>query len=191
MESIDWNGSLDQSALLFLGHNMSQTDANSMGGESSRGGHVGHTGTGCYKNHEHSMLHGQPALAPTPANRSGRRPSAVATATGAVSIAAVTALLASSPATNVSGHPANVQHHQPNNLVDLGIILAGPQIRGPLIPIFFDYLQLILQAIRRVPGRDCCLSVTNNMEKSAIRLVRHCPDGQTVAEVESVEVVRL
>ncbi len=34
------------------GHNLSLIDANSVGGESSRG-HVGHTGTGCYKNHEH------------------------------------------------------------------------------------------------------------------------------------------
>ena len=102
-----------------IGHNMSQTgDGNSMGGESGRGGNVGHTGTGCYKNHEHSMLHGPqpPAAAAAAANRHHRRPS-VAAAAGAVSIAAVTALLTSSPATNAAGH----QPTQPsNNLVDLG-----------------------------------------------------------------------
>ena len=32
------------------GHNMSQADANSVAGESIR---AGHTGTGCYKNHDH------------------------------------------------------------------------------------------------------------------------------------------
>ena len=34
------------------GHNMSQVDANSVAGESTR---AGQTGTGCYKNHEHHM----------------------------------------------------------------------------------------------------------------------------------------
>lgn len=39
--------------LIFcLGHNMSQADANSLGGESIKGGQ---TGTGCYKNHDHHM----------------------------------------------------------------------------------------------------------------------------------------
>ncbi|XP_059350542.1 uncharacterized protein LOC130693259 isoform X2 [Daphnia carinata] len=103
--------------IVDTGHNMSQTDGNSMGGES---GPVGHTGTGCYKNHEHSlMLHPQHGAANrlVPATGGQRRQSAT---TGAISIAAVTALLASSPATNVSG----VQHPPaaapPNNLVDLG-----------------------------------------------------------------------
>ena len=40
--------------LVSTGHNLSQTDANSTGGESLR--HVGHTGTGCYKNHDHAMV---------------------------------------------------------------------------------------------------------------------------------------
>jgi len=40
--------------MMSTGHNLSQTDANSTGGESLR--NVGHTGTGCYKNHEHSMV---------------------------------------------------------------------------------------------------------------------------------------
>lgn len=124
----DWKWNLkichnsDSRNFRFLGHNMSQTDANSTGGESARGGYVGHTGTGCYKNHEHSMLHGTAAASgPAHHNRSAlhtRRPSAVATATGAVSIAAVTALLTSSPATNVSGHP--MIQPPTNNLVDLG-----------------------------------------------------------------------
>lgn len=102
--------------IVDTGHNMSQTDGNSMGGES---GPVGHTGTGCYKNHEHSlMLHPQHGAANrlVPATGGQRRQSAT---TGAISIAAVTALLASSPATNVSGiqHPPAAP---PNNLVDLG-----------------------------------------------------------------------
>lgn len=37
--------------LVDTGHNMSQGDANSIGGES---GHL-HTGTGCYKNHDHAF----------------------------------------------------------------------------------------------------------------------------------------
>jgi hypothetical protein len=105
---------------------MSQTDGNSMGGES---GPVGHTGTGCYKNHEHSMmLHPQQQHHGTAAaNRlipiSGGQQRRASATTGAISIAAVTALLTSSPATNVSGI---VQQQQPppptthNNLVDLG-----------------------------------------------------------------------
>ena len=125
--SLTWTAKLNRANLCGLrsvmappiGHNMSQTgDGNSMGGESGRGGNVGHTGTGCYKNHEHSMLHGPqpPAAAAAAANRHHRRPS-VAAAAGAVSIAAVTALLTSSPATNAAGH----QPTQPsNNLVDLG-----------------------------------------------------------------------
>ena len=36
---------------LKIGHNLSQVDANSIGGESQRGT----TGTGCFKNHEHGM----------------------------------------------------------------------------------------------------------------------------------------
>lgn len=121
-----------------LGHNMSQTDGNSMGGES---GPVGHTGTGCYKNHDHSMMlhpqqhHGTSTAAATnrlvPLNAPGGQRRASAT-TGAISIAAVTALLTSSPVTNVSGiaqqqppppAPSSQQQQQPttpNNLVDLG-----------------------------------------------------------------------
>ncbi len=126
---------------------MSQTDGNSMGGES---GPVGHTGTGCYKNHDHSMMlhpqqhHGTSTAANrlVPLNAGGQRRASATT--GAISIAAVTALLTSSPATNVSGiaqqqppaAPSSQQQQQqqppttPNNLVDLGItidlLLAGP-----------------------------------------------------------------
>lgn len=90
-----------------------------MGGES---GPVGHTGTGCYKNHEHSLTlhpHGT-ANRLVPATGGQRRQSAT---TGALSIAAVTALLTSSPATNVSGiqHPPAAP---PKNLVDLGIRIS-------------------------------------------------------------------
>jgi len=39
--------------IVDTGHNLSQTDANSTGGDSLR--NVGQTGAGCYKNHEHSI----------------------------------------------------------------------------------------------------------------------------------------
>lgn len=115
---------------------MSQTDANSTGGESGRGGHTGHTGTGCFRNHDHSM-HGTNRLMasdvqhhrPSSHAQHRRQSCTAAVASGAVSIAAVTALLTSSPATNVSGAApgqAN-QHHQKetNNLVDLGNALES------------------------------------------------------------------
>lgn len=53
----------------------------------------------------------------------------MAAATGAVSIAAVTALLTSSPATNVSGAAGTQQQQQQqpsNNLVDLGKASTRP-----------------------------------------------------------------
>ena len=103
---------------------MSQTDANSTGGESGRGGHTGHTGTGCYRNHEHSM-HGSHRHMPAGDHRGShqaphrRQSCTAAMASGAVSIAAVTALLTSSPATAATSHP-NQQQKEANNLVDLG-----------------------------------------------------------------------
>ncbi|CAG0878714.1 unnamed protein product, partial [Darwinula stevensoni] len=38
--------------IVDTGHEISEVDANSMGGDSVR---AGHTGTGCYKNHDHSL----------------------------------------------------------------------------------------------------------------------------------------
>lgn len=112
---------------------MSQADGMSTGGESARGP-PGHTGTGCYKNHEHSMHAGASAASMSTGGLAvrgaqGRRQSCGG-APGVVSIAAVTALLASSPATTgiIAQHqpPHQVrQGHQgssaANNLVDLGI----------------------------------------------------------------------
>ena len=109
---------------------MSQTDGNSMGGES---GPVGHTGTGCYKNHEHSMMlhpqqqqqqhHGTASGANRLLPVAGGQQRRASATTGAISIAAVTALLTSSPATNVSGITQQQQQPPPtpNDLVDLGI----------------------------------------------------------------------
>ena len=172
--------------VLCLGHNMSQTDANSTGGESGRGGHSGHTGTGCYKNHDHSMAHaGAPGtLSVNRPTGHQRRGSAVATTSGAVSIAAVTALLTSSPATNVSGQPIL----QPaNNLVDLGRKCCveehlNEQSTDSLFGLqktkLIHPFRIVFQVIRRVPERDSYLLVISNI----IRLqpsVRQCQEKWT------------
>ena len=113
-----------------------------MGGDSGRGGHSGNTGTGCYKNHDHGMTsHGRGQVTSTtsqatlgigrPQQQSRRQSvAAIPSSGGAVSVAAVTALLASStPATNVTAvgiaAAANSSSNQPavNNLVDLGIVV--------------------------------------------------------------------
>lgn len=113
---------------------MSQTDAMSTGGESGRGGHAGNTGTGCYKNHEHSMHIGASAGSCGglgARSGAGLRRQSCGAAPGAVSIAAVTALLASSPATtgivaqnnsqqSSTGGGGGAQATPSNNLVDLG-----------------------------------------------------------------------
>lgn len=125
-----------------VGHNMSQTDAMSTGGESGRGGHAGNTGTGCFKNHEHSMHLGASAASAVGRSTTARRQSCGASAaTGAVSIAAVTALLTSSPATTgIIAHQNNQPTQQQqaassaqapfNSLVDLG---DPCRYNGPLL----------------------------------------------------------
>lgn len=60
----------------IIGHNLSQIDANSMGGESGR--HVGTTGTGCYKNHEHMLQHSVPLSARDRRRQSSTVPAAAA-----------------------------------------------------------------------------------------------------------------
>ncbi len=117
---------------------MSQADGMSTGGESTRGP-PGHTGTGCYKNHEHSMHAGASAASMSTGGLAvrgaqGRRQSCGG-APGVVSIAAVTALLASSPATTgiIAQQPPHVrQGHQgspANNLVDLGTALSSSNLQ--------------------------------------------------------------
>ena len=103
------------------GHNLSQTDANSTGGESGR--HVGHTGTGCYKNHEHSML--QPsalasasAAATTAGSRDQRRRlSSVLAAAAAPGIVPVVTPVLAPAAVGIALQPAPT-----NNLLDLGTL---------------------------------------------------------------------
>ena len=134
----------------LAGHNMSQTDGMSVGGDSGRGGHSGNTGTGCYKNHDHDRMTGQwgrgkvtsttsiqatlgAVVRPSQQQQSRRQSVAVIPSSGgAVSVAAVTALLASStPATNVTAvgiaaaAATSSSGNQPpvsNRAVDLGIV---------------------------------------------------------------------
>ena len=116
-----------------------------MGGESGR--HVGHTGTGCYKNHEHSMLH----PAGLGGYRDNRRRQSVGLTVAAVSAAAIAAATTTnaSSATNITTcSAANVGS---NNLVDLSIKTAlFFQIKNKTLQHFVDFWQVIRRRRRAV-----------------------------------------
>jgi hypothetical protein len=97
-----------------------------MGGESGR--HVGHTGTGCYKNHEHSMLH--------PAGlggfRDNRRRQSGGLTVAAVSAAAIAAATTTNASTATNITTCSAANAGSNNLVDLSIKSAFFQIENEL-----------------------------------------------------------